>query len=96
MFDRNEIATTTYRRANASQAAVSKPRVVRAAKAFPRARTPSPDLRPVERYARRSGAVNPAAAAMEIFQRVSMPERQTVVDVMRRDIRAGLPAVLGA
>jgi len=53
MFDANQIATTTYRRANGSQAAVSRPRVVRAPKTFPRAHTPSQAARKQANAARR-------------------------------------------
>jgi hypothetical protein len=45
ILDRKAVATTTYRRANGSQAAVAKPRVVRAPVTFPRAHTPSPAAR---------------------------------------------------
>lgn len=43
--DLDPVAVTTYRRANGAQVGVSKPRVVRASKTFPRAHTPSPEAR---------------------------------------------------
>lgn len=50
---RNTVATTTYRRANGSQGAVSKPRALRASKTFPLAHTPSPAARRVTNMERR-------------------------------------------
>jgi hypothetical protein len=40
-LDRNQVATTTYRRANGSQAAISRPRVQRPERVFPLAKTPT-------------------------------------------------------
>jgi hypothetical protein len=79
LVDRNAVATTTYRRANGSQAAASKPRVVRAPKTFPRAHTPSPDARLLERYIRACGPITSEAGL-----------RADVREIYRRDAADGL------
>lgn len=54
MHNRNEMAVTNYRRANGSQAQSIKPRVKRAPKVFPLAKTPSQEARKAANVARRA------------------------------------------
>jgi hypothetical protein len=61
-IDRRPDAVTTYRRANGSQAATSRPRVQRPPRVYPLAQTPSPAARRAANVARR-GVIPGAAGA---------------------------------